>query len=379
MDQFKPVITAFQANFQQHGDLGASLAIYHEGRSVVEIAGGYTTPSRTTAYRTTDLQMVFSISKAVTAICVGVLIQDGKINPDERVCTYWPAFTGHGKEDLTVAQLLAHRSGVIAFNRRYQIEEMNNWDLMIAESERAKPIWTPGAAFGYHVVSYSWMIGKLVEEVSGISLAQFIQTRLCDPFGITFYMGVPDHAIDQVIPVQEGHLFTSIELWLLRLFAILRLPLWRALTFDGTLKLKSIEVFNRRDVLQAVIPSFNGVTNAPSLAKLFHALIAPVDGLRLIQDETAAYFARPISEGIDQAIGGGSRFSLGMMLSCDNFPMLTAQSYGHYGVSGSLVFNDPTHQVTMAYVTNQFNGKNATDARVQNLLNALRTVLGIKG
>jgi CubicO group peptidase (beta-lactamase class C family) len=108
-------------------------------------------------------------------------------------------------------------------------------------------------------------------------------------------------------------------------------------------------------------------------------LIAPVDGLRLIQDETAAYFARPISEGIDQAIGGGSRFSLGMMLSCDNFPMLTAQSYGHYGVSGSLVFNDPTHQVTMAYVTNQFNGKNATDARVQNLLNALRTVLGIKG
>lgn len=379
MDQFKPVITAFQANFQHHGDLGSSLAIYHDGRPVVEIAGGYTTPTRTTPYHASDLQIVFSISKAVTAICAAVLIQDGKLNPDERVCTYWPGFAGHGKEDLTVAQLLAHRSGVIAFNRRYQIAEMIDWNFMIAEAERAKPIWTPGAAFGYHVVSYSWMIGKVVEVVSGIPLAQFIQTRLCDPLGVTFYMGVPDHAIDQVIPVQEGHLFTPVELWVLRLFGVLRHPLWRALTFDGTLKLKGVEVFNRRDVLQAVIPSFNGVTNAPSLAKLFHALIAPVDGTRLLHDTTAAYFTRPLSEGVDQALGGESRFSLGMMLSCQNFPLLTAQSYGHYGVSGSVVFNDPTHQITMAYVTNQFNGRNSTDARVQNLLNALRTVLGIKG
>ena len=99
-------------------------------------------------------------------------------------------------------------------------------------------------------------------------------------------------------------------------------------------------------------------------------------GRTLVSQKTLALLTHPWSVGKDPVIGGHSRFGLGMMLDCRNFPFLSVHAYGHYGISGSVVFNDPTKRLTVSYLTNWFRGENARDRRVQSLLRSLAATLG---
>src|SRR5580698_783435 len=101
---------AFERNFADHGDVGASLCMYHRGRRAVHLWGGHTDTGE--PYTDDTLQLVFSTTKGAVAACVNMLMDDGVIDADAAVATYWPEFAANGKAEVTVRQLLSHQAGL---------------------------------------------------------------------------------------------------------------------------------------------------------------------------------------------------------------------------------------------------------------------------
>src|SRR3954451_24060196 len=91
---FEGVREAFEANFQQHGEVGAAFALYLEGRKVVDIWGGVADPAGDRPYTEDSLRLVFWTTKGATAVCANLLAQRGQLDVDAPVTTYWPEFAG---------------------------------------------------------------------------------------------------------------------------------------------------------------------------------------------------------------------------------------------------------------------------------------------
>ncbi|MGW3567504.1 serine hydrolase domain-containing protein [Streptomyces sp. NPDC000941] len=87
-------------------------AVYHCGRKVVDLWGGYRDGRNRLPWEAETMVPVFSTSKGVAAVALVVLHARGLLDHDERVAAYWPEFAAAGKGDVTVRQLLAHQAGL---------------------------------------------------------------------------------------------------------------------------------------------------------------------------------------------------------------------------------------------------------------------------
>lgn len=95
----------FEENFVLGRDIGASLAAYCQGQLVVDLQGGWFDQSRKIPYDYDTLQLVFSTSKCLVAVAVGLCVQQGLLNYSDRVTQYWSEYGQNGKENTTVADI----------------------------------------------------------------------------------------------------------------------------------------------------------------------------------------------------------------------------------------------------------------------------------
>jgi CubicO group peptidase (beta-lactamase class C family) len=109
---FEAVREAFQANFDDGSEVGAAFAAYHRGKKVVDLWGGVADTRAGRPWTEDTLVLVYSTTKGVTAMCANKLAQEGLLDVEAPVATYWPEFAQAGKEDVTVADLLSHRAGL---------------------------------------------------------------------------------------------------------------------------------------------------------------------------------------------------------------------------------------------------------------------------
>src|SRR5690349_10890856 len=104
---FESVRAEFERCFAELGETGASFAAIAGGRVVVDLWGG-------AGFEHDSLVHVYSVTKAMAAFCVLVLVDRGLVGLDGRVARHWPEFAAAGKQDVTVRQLLSHQAGVVA-------------------------------------------------------------------------------------------------------------------------------------------------------------------------------------------------------------------------------------------------------------------------
>ncbi len=141
-------------------DTGASVAIEHEGKMVVNLSGGYKDLDKNEPWAEDTILNVFSTTKAVTAICIAKLIDQGKLDISKNVSEYWPEYACNGKENTKVSDFMCHRAGMFGFQEGIPDLKFADWDSWVSVLEKQKPFREPGTSQGYHALTYGWLNGE---------------------------------------------------------------------------------------------------------------------------------------------------------------------------------------------------------------------------
>ncbi len=383
---------AFEANFADHGEVGAGVCVYVEGEPVVELTGGVRTDGA--AYDDRTLQLVFSSTKGATAACAHLLAQRGQLDLHAPVAQYWPEFAAKGKANVPVSWLLCHKSGLVDTEATLTYEQMLDWDTVAAALADSTPLWEPGTQHGYHAVTYGWLVGEVVRRVDGRSIGQFFAEEIAGPLGLDFWIGLPDSERDrvsQLIPMAPpdglpmmaaeegvGGGDGSAPAGLIDMLDMLLGPgnlAGRALAAPGGAA-RDQDIWNDPRTWSAQIPAAGGITNAPGLARMYASLVGEVDGVRLLDEHQLNAAIEPQVEGPDAVLMFPIPFALGFMRDSPMSPMLGDRSFGHYGAGGSAGLADPDRRVAVGYVMNQMHFGLAGDPRTAALLAAVESCLG---
>lgn len=380
---WEAVEAAFRGNFERGEETGAAVAVYHRGRQVVSLWGGVFDEGSDRPYDDSTLQLVFSTTKGIAAVAVGICVGRGQLDYAEKVSTYWPEFAAHGKGDATVAQLLSHQCGLFSVQGEISLAEALDWGTITARLAATEPEWPIGTAHGYHALTYGWLAGELVRRVDPAhrSIGQFVADEIAGPLGLEMWIGLPAEHEERVSPIQGSPLAAQTDdpvvKAMIEQFMGPNTRGGRALSLNGAFNLDGGNAFNRRDVHAAEIPAANGITNAPSLARMYAATIAPIDGVQLLTDEVreiARTTVTPDNEP-DSCLIMPTTFGMGFMTHGPFTPYAGPGSYGHPGAGGSVAFAQPERELAFAYVMNQPAGNLANDARAQHLVDAATSII----
>lgn len=388
-DGFEPVRERFQENFTDHGDVGAGFALYVGGELQVDLVGGVADQASGAPYTEDTLQLVFSTTKGLAAICAHMLADRGLLDFDAPVTTYWPEFGQAGKQDVPVRWLFGHRVGLPVVDQAPSLEEVLQWDPIVEALAAQAPVWEPGTAHGYHALTYGWLVGEVVRRVSGRSIGQFFAEEVAGPLGLDTWIGLPvseQHRVSPMIASRPGEGampdLSNVDEALMAKLAELATAAFdpqslmnRALNLNTTFSLEGEMAWNTDAVRAAQIPAANGITNARSLAKAYAATIGEVDGVRLLSEEAVKRACEEQSNGRDQVLVVDTRFGLGFFLPGEFAPLYGPSSFGHAGAGGSLGLADPDAGIGFGYVMNKMNLNLSGDPRTAGLIEAVRQCL----
>jgi hypothetical protein len=94
--------------------------------------------------------LMYSATKGLASMTLAIAHSRGWLDYEERVARYWPEFAQHGKEEMTVRQLLAHQAGLFAFDEPVDRSAVADLDRLAIVLARQKPRWKPGTRQAYH-------------------------------------------------------------------------------------------------------------------------------------------------------------------------------------------------------------------------------------
>jgi len=99
---------AFAENFVRRHEVGGACCAYRDGRKIVDLWGGLRDKRTGEPWERDTMVVVHSATKGLAAMTLAIAHSRGWLDYEERVCAYWPEFAQHGKDRITVRQLLAH-------------------------------------------------------------------------------------------------------------------------------------------------------------------------------------------------------------------------------------------------------------------------------
>lgn len=379
---FASVAEAFAENFAQHDELGASLCITMNGETVVDLWGGHVRPGGPKWTRDT-IHVVFSCTKAASALVLHLLARDGLIDLDAPLSDLWPELAA-ASQGATARMILDHSIGLPAVSEKAPADALIHPDWMVRALERQVPFWTPGTRVGYHALTYGFLVAEVVCRLTGRSLGEVFHDRIAGPLGLDFHIGLPEEHEPRVAPIE----------------------LWRPAPGDSPTpfliaareagSIANLFVFNSGDWgargvntragRAAEIGAANGVGNARALAGMFGALATGGAALGLTPDDVATFARASSATGCDATLQMPTRFGPGFMLGMDNrHPMRGDESllfggsaFGHVGAGGSVGFADPQAGIGFAYTMNRQGPGLLLNPRGQRLIDATYRALGYR-
>ena len=310
-------------------ECGCQLAVFKDGKPILSLSAGFTSPDRSAAIDENTLFPIFSSGKSIAATAVHRLVEKGILHYDDRVADYWPEFGCNGKEDIRLWQLLSHRAALAETPPTDSVLQWADWNLMCSKLAGMKPAWKPGTKSAYHGITFAWLIGETAARADGRSFKQIVEEEVLNPLHLnSFFFGTTPEADTRIAPVDMTDAADPND--------------WR--------KEMDNPVYRH-----GFIPSFNGITNAFSLAKYYASLIGTVDGVRLLKPETVA-LAATLCRSADDPIppeGTWAKFGLGYALSGP--PENLGRIFGHGGALGAEGFADRETGLAFGFTKNKVN------------------------
>jgi len=170
----------------ESGAPSVSIAVVRGGQIAFEKAYGKARLDPPVEARPDMRYSIGSVSKQVLAGAVLLLAQDGKLSLDGRVSRYLPSLTRAG--EVTIRQLLTHTSGYQDYYPQDYVTPFMQKPVTageILEQWARKPLdFDPGTRWQYSNTNYV-IAGRIVEQVAGGALFDFLSRRILKPLGMT--------------------------------------------------------------------------------------------------------------------------------------------------------------------------------------------------
>ncbi|MGR3781018.1 MAG: serine hydrolase domain-containing protein [Albimonas sp.] len=373
---FEPVREAFARNFVEGGEVGASVCVTHRGETVVDLWGGLADPATGRAWERDTICVVFSCTKAATALTAHRLVEQGVLDLDAPAADLWPEFAAAGKGGATLRMMLDHTVGLPALREPLKPDCLLDPGYMVERLAAEAPFWTPSERTGYHALTYGFLIGEMIRRATGRSLGQVFAREIAGPLGLDFHIGLPASEEPRVAPMilfrpPKDAPETAFSREAKTPGTIPNLFLFN----HGTWASGGV---NTPEGRAAEIGAASGVANARALAGMFAPLASEV-GPRLLRPETAAGFAQASSAThLDATLKIPTRFGPGFMLAMDNRArgldslVLGPRAFGHVGAGGSLGFADPDLGLSFGYAMTKMGPGLLLNPRGQSLADAAR-------
>ncbi|CAL9370309.1 hypothetical protein SUDANB176_00854 [Streptomyces sp. enrichment culture] len=370
--RFTAVRAAFEENFREREELGAAVAVTVDGRTVVDLWGGWADPARTRPWERDTLVNVWSTTKGPVALCAHMLADRGLLDLDAPVAAYWPEFAAAGKEKVLVRHLLSHRAGLPGLREPHSLAQLCDWELTTRRLAATEPWWEPGTRSGYHALTYGHLVGEVVRRVSGLLPGAFLAREVTGPLGVDFTIGLPAGdagRVAELVPPPARRSDGQADL-----FSRLDPAAVAALTNPAV----GAAGANTPEWRAAEIPAANGHGTARAVAALYAVLAGrgAYGGHRFLSPQAAERVREGQGSCRDLVLGAGFRHEtevgLGLWLSGPNGSYgPNPRAFGHDGFGGSCGLSDPEAGVSLGYTMNRMGPHIADDPRKMALVDAL--------
>jgi CubicO group peptidase (beta-lactamase class C family) len=365
-ERFAAVKDVFAEHFAQDAEAGARFTVVIEGETVLDLIGGVSDRARTTPVNAQTLFPIFSTGKAVMALLVARLVEQGKLDYEQRVAEIWPAYGQAGKDRVTVGQMMSHQDGLPGFAEPQDPTIWFDRDAVLEILAAQAPMWPPGTASGYHPVTIGFLADELHRRVDGRSMGEAVREDFGAPFGIDYWIGLPESEHPRTADIFKPH--AASDLGALD-------PIKRSAFLD-----RGSAPGGRGTVAwrQLAIPSANAHATSEALAKLLGIIASGgfLDGKRILSPATIEQATRERIFGLDLVLPFHLSWAAGVIRNRGiGVYGPNETTVGHSGWGGSCVLADPDRRLSAAYVMNKQSPALIGDPRPVKLIEALYRAL----
>jgi CubicO group peptidase (beta-lactamase class C family) len=372
--KFQPVLDAFVENYRREDEVGSTVSVVVDGRTVVDLWGGWKDGGRKHEWQHDTIVCMMSVSKGITGLAFSLLVDRGLVDVDEPVAKYWPEFGCNGKEELPVRFVLDHRAGLPIITDPLRPGAIYDHQAICKALAAQAPLWKPGTVAAYHIHTQGYLLGEIIRRVTGKTVGVFLREQIAEPLGADYMIGgllAHDHArCAEVMPNMEARLFAAreAETDTLRSKAFVQNP---AEPWPVTL--------NSRAWREAEIASGNGHGNARGVARIYGAFArgGELDGVRLTRRasiEALIVEQHNITEVMQER---PYHQALGILLNTPEAVYMgpNRRSFGHHGIGGSIGFADPDARIGFSFAVNKMHAVGTNGPRAARLIDALYAAL----
>jgi CubicO group peptidase (beta-lactamase class C family) len=381
--EFNAVRLEFERNFRERGEVGAAVTLCVKGEIVVDLWAGIADQAASRPWEKNTVVCVFSCTKGLAAICMHMLADRGLLDFDAPVARYWPEFAANGKEAITVANLLSHQAGLPVWQEPLPEGALLDWELVTSRLAEQAPMWEPGTAHAYHIVTLGFIQGELVRRITGHTIGGFLREEIALPLEADVWIGLPESEDQRVATVYLGDPNPNSPVFR-KLLTDKDWFGWKMVTNMGNDA--TSESINSRRRRAAEIPAAGGIASARGLARAYAplSLDGSANGVRLVSKRMlpAMRTVRSASDR-DILLQVPTTFTLGFSKSWGSrrlgegdHVIMGEHAFGTPGWGGSLGFADGDAQMSFGYVMNQHGPGVGLNNRGQSLVDAAYRAVG---
>lgn len=331
---------ALQLSIRRHGEVLINRTIGH-------VRGNGPNDRGDKVLATTDTPFcLFSASKAITAMLIHLLEEQGLINLLNPVSYYIPEFAQNGKKNITIQQILAHRAGIATMQKKIDPEKLFDHEFIMNMLYEARPTSVHGREQGYHALTGGYVLGELVKRVTGADIREYMRVNVQEPLGFKYF----NYGISREhFPELARNYFTGLPM----IFPINKV-IERIL---GAPLETAIDVSNDPRFYDQIIPAGNITATADECSRFFQCLLngGELEGKRIFHPVTIERAIQEVGRmQIDKVLFMPMRYSAGMMLG--DYPVglygpSTPYAFGHLGLTNNFCWADPERAISVSLLT----------------------------
>lgn len=310
---------------------GLQMTIRRRGKIVFNVAMGLARRSEGIPMTHRTLNLLYSATKPITALCIHLLAERDELELDNTVAKYWPEFAQNGKEPITIRHVLTHRGGFPDDPTSFR---PGPWESVVRAMEEVTPLFPAGEVVAYHPLNYGWVLGELVRRVSGKPVEQFMHDEIFEPLKMQdSFLGLPENE-----DFRSGRIHVP----------------------QGNSERGG---WNAEAMRRMPMPAATGWMTSSDLARFYQMLVnrGQLDGVRIVRPETVAQLVEVSAmDELDRTLKvrtcWGHGVSLGGSATTSYGKGSTLNTFGHNGHQSTTAWADFDLELVSVFIPNQLLG-----------------------